>query len=455
MAYHQNTKYRIAICTFNSASGYSGGRYHAWMMAEALANRGHSVTVWTNNKPAFLNDFKDFPGHSAINLVCSTDFRDQPAGQFDLVVLIPHFSTMASDFYPKTILLALQQGAKLILLNFETPNWFNSLSPEPRDTALWRDWKRAGACVDLILSSSAEGNRFARGFYTNASGSTKFSYCYPSINSLVADRVKIKKREKQIICITRFVKGDKHKGGQELLKILGPQLSGHTLAILIGVKTIPATVKELLIENAQRYEVKIKLLHGLNDYQKFKEIKRSKLMIFLSFFEGFGLPPIEALYCQTPCIAYDLPVLREVSGDGLIYVPPGDDRALQESIHKVLKGEIQFSKTLNERVSQTARFESYAERLNDLICEQMQTPRSQTAVKDSSFNFLWTWFRLKDLENKELQKAVKTSEKYLNALEKDALLKLLIKMRFKFSEMLKKIIPASLFERLLNLYRKM
>ena len=48
----------------------------------------------------------------------------------------------------------------------------------------------------------------------------------------------------------------------------------------------------------------------------------AELVALPSFYEGFGLPAIEALQAGAPLVASDLPVLREVAGDAALYAPP-------------------------------------------------------------------------------------------------------------------------------------
>lgn len=48
----------------------------------------------------------------------------------------------------------------------------------------------------------------------------------------------------------------------------------------------------------------------------------AELVVLPSFYEGFGLPAVEALQAGAPLVASDLPVLREVAGDAALYAPP-------------------------------------------------------------------------------------------------------------------------------------
>lgn len=61
--------------------------------------------------------------------------------------------------------------------------------------------------------------------------------------------------------------------------------------------------------------------------------KHAKLFVFPSFFEGFGLPPLEALALNCPVIASDIPVLREILGPKIACFDPYD---VEEMVQKIL-----------------------------------------------------------------------------------------------------------------------
>jgi len=58
--------------------------------------------------------------------------------------------------------------------------------------------------------------------------------------------------------------------------------------------------------------------------------------VFPSLFEGFGIPPLEAMVMGCPVICSDIPVLREVLNDAPVYFQPQDSADLEKAIEQVL-----------------------------------------------------------------------------------------------------------------------
>ncbi|MFL6373523.1 MAG: glycosyltransferase family 4 protein [Pyrinomonadaceae bacterium] len=60
------------------------------------------------------------------------------------------------------------------------------------------------------------------------------------------------------------------------------------------------------------------------------------IFVYPSFFEGFGLPPLEAMQCGTPVITGDRTSLPEVVGDAGIMVDPYDVNAIADAMQRLL-----------------------------------------------------------------------------------------------------------------------
>ena len=76
--------------------------------------------------------------------------------------------------------------------------------------------------------------------------------------------------------------------------------------------------------------------------------------------------PIEAQYCNTICFAYDLPVLRETAGSGIVFCKYGDPADMKEKLLTYMHQDCKFE-GLKESVEQYAKFESCAQRLEHVF----------------------------------------------------------------------------------------
>jgi glycosyltransferase involved in cell wall biosynthesis len=62
----------------------------------------------------------------------------------------------------------------------------------------------------------------------------------------------------------------------------------------------------------------------------------AEVFVFTSAYEGFGLPPLEAMACGTPAVVFDNSSLPEASGGAAAMVPDGDAGAMAAAINRIL-----------------------------------------------------------------------------------------------------------------------
>ncbi|MCH9608540.1 MAG: D-inositol-3-phosphate glycosyltransferase [Chlamydiales bacterium] len=103
---------------------------------------------------------------------------------------------------------------------------------------------------------------------------------------------------------------------------------------------------------------------------------KAKLFIFPSYYEGFGLPPLEAMACSCPVIAAKAASIPEVCGDAVYYVDPYSVDSIQKGMETVLQNEALRLELVDKGEKWVKKFtpETTAKRFIHLIHENCSCP---------------------------------------------------------------------------------
>ena len=90
---------------------------------------------------------------------------------------------------------------------------------------------------------------------------------------------------------------------------------------------------DLLREYQLDYTNKI----NLSDEEIKKEYEDADIVSFVSKFEGFGMPIIEANSIGRPVVCSNIPVLKEIGGNSVLYVEPNDVDDIRRGFDEIVK----------------------------------------------------------------------------------------------------------------------
>ena len=78
--------------------------------------------------------------------------------------------------------------------------------------------------------------------------------------------------------------------------------------------------------------------------------------VYPSYYEGFGLPVIEAMACATPVITSDVASIPEVGGDAALYIQPDSDDDLRTSMITLADSQQQRQQLIAKGLRQAQKF---------------------------------------------------------------------------------------------------
>lgn len=89
---------------------------------------------------------------------------------------------------------------------------------------------------------------------------------------------------------------------------------------------------------------KVLFTGNINDQELFAWYKGASALVMPSYYEGFGLPIVEAMHFNIPIIASDIPVLREIGKNYISYFNPYDSNDIKDKMSQIMGNSIPIIK---------------------------------------------------------------------------------------------------------------
>lgn len=117
-----------------------------------------------------------------------------------------------------------------------------------------------------------------------------------------------------------------------------PQRSGRPQLILAG-PPVPRSAEVTRLLATRNLSEDVRYLGYVPRTDIASLLTAATAYVFPSLYEGFGLPPLEAMACGTPVVSSTGGALKETVGDAALLISPTDDEMLIEALRRIVEDE--------------------------------------------------------------------------------------------------------------------
>lgn len=121
----------------------------------------------------------------------------------------------------------------------------------------------------------------------------------------------------------------------EAFSILKQEHPGETKLVIIGDETSKYPILRRLVHR-HRLHQHVRFLGFVPDETLAALYRLASVFVFPSLYEGFGLPPLEAMALGTPVVTSNVSSLPEVVGDAALLIDPMDPHAIATAMARLL-----------------------------------------------------------------------------------------------------------------------
>ncbi|HNU15397.1 MAG TPA: glycosyltransferase family 1 protein [Chitinophagaceae bacterium] len=226
-----------------------------------------------------------------------------------------------------------------------------------------RKFRYACEHADKVIAISEQTKRDIIAFYKTPEEKITVCYqsCNPAFGMAVSQEEKARVRNEFSLPDQFFLYVGSIAERKNLLNILKAlfllrnELDIPLVVIGDGFK-YKQQVKDFVMQNGLKDKViflseneKARSSKAFRSATVFPAIYQSAIaMIYPSFFEGFGIPVLEALWSRLPVITSNVSCLPEAGGDGACYVNPASTEEIAGAMKKIYYDK-EFANTLSEK----------------------------------------------------------------------------------------------------------
>ena len=85
-------------------------------------------------------------------------------------------------------------------------------------------------------------------------------------------------------------------------------------------------------------------------------IASAELFLFPTLYEGFGLPILQAMACETPVVTSDMNPHKEVAGGAALLADPKNAQQISNQINSILEDDVMKDELIQKGISRANEF---------------------------------------------------------------------------------------------------
>lgn len=329
---------KIALLTYSTKP--RGGVVHTLALAEALADRGHEVTIWTLGRGGDSGFFR--PVSAAVNIKIVPFAADPDESVGDRIMR--SIETMKAAFTDDYDIVHAQDciSANAVPWCIRTIHHLDHFTTaqlaQCHEKAIVEPVARI--CVSASVAAEVEaGWGFSPTVIANGVDAKRYLQAAGDSAQALADR---QRWHQELGTYVLAVGGiEPRKGSIDLLRGFAgirerfpeAQLVFAGGETLFDYRDYRAEFEQLAVDQ----EIPYVMLGVVADDQMASLVAASSVLSFVSTKEGFGLAAMEGLAAGVPVVARDLPVLREVLGNAVHFA--SDVQGITQGLEEALAGQ--------------------------------------------------------------------------------------------------------------------